>query len=71
MSQKTIRTVGLPFEAGIIDIGAHSVRLEIFQVARDGSIETLESVTRIINLGYDAFRRGAISPENINLLCAI
>ena len=71
MSQKTIRTVGLPFEAGIIDIGAHSVRLEIFQVAKDGSIETLESVTRIINLGYDAFRRGAISPENINLLCAI
>ena len=41
MSQKTIRTVGLPFEAGIIDIGAHSVRLEIFQVAKDGSVEPL------------------------------
>ncbi|WP_176011633.1 HD domain-containing protein [Victivallis sp. Marseille-Q1083] len=71
MGNHTKKIAGLPLQAGIIDIGAHSVRLEIFQIRRDGAVEVLESLTRPVNLGYDSFRRGIISSKNINLLCAI
>jgi exopolyphosphatase/guanosine-5'-triphosphate,3'-diphosphate pyrophosphatase len=68
LKQKNIKP---PFQAGIIDVGAHSVRLELFQVDKKGKTETLESLSQPINLGYDVFRKGSISPKNINLLCAI
>ena len=62
----------IPFkQAGIIDIGAHSIRLEIYQFHSDGRLEILEKTNREVNLGFDVFRHGLISPGNINLVCGI
>ncbi|MGE4565411.1 MAG: HD domain-containing protein [Victivallaceae bacterium] len=59
------------FQAGIIDIGSHSVRLDIFEVAPGGEPVLLESLSRPVNLGYDVFRKGAVSSENISLLSEV
>ena len=64
-------SVTLPALCGIVDIGAHSARLEIFQIAADGTYEPFESLIRPVNLGSDVFQDGMISPDNINLLCSI
>lgn len=58
-------------QAGIIDIGAHSIRLEIYQFASGGRVEVLERMSREVNLGFDVFRQGVITPANVNLTCEI
>jgi len=60
-----------PFQAGVIDVGAHSVRLDIFEVSKDGSITLLENLSRSVNLGFDVFRQGLVSPENLSLLSSV
>ena len=60
-----------PYQAGVIDVGAHSVRLDLFEVASDGRIELLESLSQSINLGYDVFRHGSVSPENLARLTSV
>jgi exopolyphosphatase/guanosine-5'-triphosphate,3'-diphosphate pyrophosphatase len=59
-----------PFQTAIIDIGSHSVRLDIFEVGPDGS-RLLENLSRPLNLGLDVFRTGAISAPLINQLSGI
>ncbi|MDR0932101.1 MAG: HD domain-containing protein [Victivallales bacterium] len=59
------------YQAGVIDVGAHSTRLDLFEVASGGKITLLESLTRTVNLGYDVFRHGSVSPENLSALGAI
>ena len=59
------------FQTGIIDVGAHSVRLEIFEVKKDGSCTLLESLTRATRLGTDVFRTGFVSPETASAFSAI
>ncbi|QSH42025.1 HD domain-containing protein [Lentisphaerota bacterium ZTH] len=71
MTISSIQKLKPPFQAGIIDIGAHSVRLEVFQIDKQGNEETLERLSQNLNLGYDVFRRGEISSKNMNLLCVI
>lgn len=68
---KKIRRMGMPFQAGIIDVGAHSVRLDIFEVSKKNGIVLLESLSRTINLGYDVFRRGQVSPETLARLSSM
>ncbi len=58
-------------QAGVIDIGAHSIRLEIYQIDSDETVEILEKASREVNLGFDVFRKGVITSENINRACAI
>jgi exopolyphosphatase/guanosine-5'-triphosphate,3'-diphosphate pyrophosphatase len=60
-----------PTQAAVIDIGAHSVRMEIVQFAADGSWQTLEELSHPIPIGRDVFRKGEILPQNINLLGGI
>ncbi len=50
---------------GVIDVGAHSVRLEIVQFNKKGEIEVLEDLSHTVPLGRDVFHKGAIQPENI------
>ncbi len=57
--------------AGIIDIGSHSVRMEIFEIRPGGAFEALDSASQTLNLGQDVFRRGVVAPESVNLLCRI
>ncbi len=60
-----------PYQAGVIDVGAHSVRLDLFEVSAGGRIELLESLSQGINLGYDVFRHGSVSPENLARLTLV
>lgn len=59
------------FQTGIIDVGAHCVRLEIFEVKRNGGYTVLESLTRATRLGTDVFRTGFVSPETAGAFSAI
>ena len=68
---KKIRHMGMPFQAGIIDVGAHSIRLDIFEVSKKNGISLLESLSRTINLGYDVFRHGQVSPETLARLSSM
>lgn len=52
---------------GVIDLGAHSVRLEIVQPLISG-FETLENISFPVPLGPDVFRTGKISIENSTLV---
>ncbi len=61
----------MPFLSSIINIDSHSVRLEIFQVPKDGGKEILEHLDKNINLSTDVFKQGAVSLKNISLLCDI
>lgn len=56
---------GFPYQAGVIDVGAHSTRLDLFEVASGGKITLLESLSRTVNLGNDVFRHGSVSPGNL------
>lgn len=59
------------FQIGIIDVGAHTVSLEIFEVRDDGSYLLLESLSRATRLGTDVFRTRFVSPETLNTFSAI
>ena len=52
---------------GVIDLGAHSVRLEIVQPLING-FETLEDISFPVPLGPDVFRTSKISIENSTLV---
>lgn len=52
---------------GVVDVGAHSLRLEIVQFKKTGEIEVLEELSQPVALGRDVFSKGAVRPENINL----
>ncbi|MBQ9087854.1 MAG: HD domain-containing protein [Lentisphaeria bacterium] len=57
-----------PLQTGVIDIGAHTVRMDLFELNRSWQAEKLESLSRPFNLGVDVFRNGYISVENISKL---
>ena len=62
---------GFPYPAGVIDVGAHSTRLDLFEVAAGGKVTLLETLARSVNLGYDVFRHGSVSPENLATLGSV
>lgn len=62
---------GYPYQAGVIDVGAHSTRLDLFEVGAGGKITLLETLSRTVNLGYDVFRHGSVSPENLATLGSV
>ncbi len=68
---KKRKRFAVPFQAGIVDVGAHSIRLDIFEVSSDEKIELLESLSRTVNLGYDVFRNGQVSPETLARLSSV
>jgi exopolyphosphatase/guanosine-5'-triphosphate,3'-diphosphate pyrophosphatase len=51
--------------AAVIDIGTASVRMAIAEISTGGQVRHLESLTQAVNLGKDAFIRGAISKATI------
>ncbi len=56
---------------GIIDLGAHSARLEIYQQLPDGSTERLEQLEVPVRIGHDVFTKGNISSDGIEVICSI
>ena len=60
--------ISFPFQTGVIDVGAHAVRLDVFEVTAAGRVRLLETLSRTISLGNDVFRHGSVSPENLSAL---
>jgi len=60
-----------PMAVGVIDLGAHSLRLEIFQVKENGSYKQIESLTQPVAIGREVFSKGVISAQSMNTICAI
>ncbi|OGV53303.1 MAG: hypothetical protein A2X45_17115 [Lentisphaerae bacterium GWF2_50_93] len=52
----------------VIDLGSHSVRMEIVQISADGKCEVLENVSNPIPIGRDVFTKGKISPDSVRLV---
>lgn len=52
-------------QVAVIDIGTASIRMAIGEIAGDGSVRTLETLSQSANLGRDAFTRGSISKQTI------
>jgi exopolyphosphatase/guanosine-5'-triphosphate,3'-diphosphate pyrophosphatase len=70
MSARTIETaVPLPAsparQVAVIDIGTASIRMAIAEISAAGQVRQLETLTQAVNLGKDAFIRGAISKATI------
>ena len=49
----------------VIDIGSTSVRMALAEIADDGHVRTLESLSQPVNLGRDTFTRGEIQRSTI------
>ncbi len=60
-----------PMPVAIIDMGAHSVRLEIYQLQEDRKYHLLESIAQAVNIGKEVFSKGVISPDTISLVSAL
>jgi exopolyphosphatase/guanosine-5'-triphosphate,3'-diphosphate pyrophosphatase len=71
MAAMPVKKIKMPMQAAIIDIGAHSARMDIIQIEKDKSYQILESLVQAVNLGRDVFSRGMISPDSTSLLCGI
>jgi exopolyphosphatase/guanosine-5'-triphosphate,3'-diphosphate pyrophosphatase len=70
MSARTIETVTpLPTaparQVAVIDIGTASIRMAVAEITAAGQVRQLETLTQAVNLGKDAFIRGAISKATI------
>lgn len=58
----------LPSPIAVIDVGSHSVKMEIVQFTESGKLHTLETLSHPVPIGRDVFMQGDISAENINLI---
>ncbi len=54
-----------------IDIGSNSIRMEAAEVTPGGPVKILASERQVTRLGESVFRGGAISPEAMDLACAV
>lgn len=57
------------YQSAVIDIGAHSVRMDIFQVNSHDECRIIESLNQPLNLGTDVFRYGVVTPRTASELC--
>jgi len=60
-----------PGPLAVIDLGAHSARLEIAQILPDGQIEEIQHLTQPIRLGAEVFVDGRIHSANVKLVAKI
>src|SRR5437762_4428582 len=52
-------------QVAVIDIGTSSVRMAVAEISATGQVRQLETLAQAVNLGKDAFIRGAISKATI------
>lgn len=65
------RTRRHPYQAAVIDVGSHAVRMDVFEADANGRAALLESLSRPVDLGREVFRSGSVSPEGLSLLSGI
>jgi exopolyphosphatase/guanosine-5'-triphosphate,3'-diphosphate pyrophosphatase len=54
-----------------IDVGSSAIRMEIAEIGPEGSLRSLESLTRGVSLGKDSFTSGHLSEESIQTACKV
>lgn len=54
-----------------VDIGSYSIKMKIADVSSNGSILSLETPRKFINLGKDTFITGRINHEHLEEICSI
>jgi exopolyphosphatase/guanosine-5'-triphosphate,3'-diphosphate pyrophosphatase len=54
-----------------VDIGSNSVRMEVAEVIGTGAPRILASDRQVTRLGASVFREGRVSPEALDMLCAV
>src|SRR5206468_3629688 len=52
-------------QVAVIDIGTSSVRMAVAEISATGQVRQLETLAQAVNLGKDAFIRGAISKSTV------
>lgn len=58
-----------PVVIAAIDVGSSAIRMEISEVRGDGSLRSLENLSKGVSLGKDAFTSGHLSEESIQTAC--
>jgi len=54
-----------PESVAVIDIGATAIRMAIAEIASDGEVRVLESLSQAVSIGKDTFTRGVIQRSSI------
>lgn len=54
-----------PRPVAVIDIGTTSIRMEIAEIAPDGTVRSLQRLFQAVNLGRDTFTRGILRKNTI------
>lgn len=60
-----------PVPVAVIDIGASAIRLLVAEVRSDGTTRTLETASRGVRLGRDAFTGGALTTKTVEAACEV
>jgi exopolyphosphatase/guanosine-5'-triphosphate,3'-diphosphate pyrophosphatase len=58
-----------PVVIAAIDVGSSAIRMEVSEVRQDGSLRTLESLSKGVSIGKDTFTSGRIEEETIQTAC--
>jgi exopolyphosphatase / guanosine-5'-triphosphate,3'-diphosphate pyrophosphatase len=58
-----------PVIVAAIDVGSSGIRMEISEVQPEGSLRTLENLSRAVALGKDTFTHGNLREETIQTVC--
>ncbi|HSE41141.1 MAG TPA: hypothetical protein VLH08_10295, partial [Acidobacteriota bacterium] len=58
-----------PVVIAAIDVGSSAIRMEISEVRPDGSLRTLENLSKGVSLGKDTFTTGHLYEETIQTAC--
>lgn len=59
------RSKSKPRTVAVLDIGATSVRMAVAEIAADGTVNELESLSQAVSLGRDTFTKNEIKSETI------
>jgi exopolyphosphatase / guanosine-5'-triphosphate,3'-diphosphate pyrophosphatase len=54
-----------------LDIGSSAIRMDIAEIRPDGTLHILDSLTKGVQLGKDAFTLGALKEESIRAACEV
>lgn len=58
-----------PVLVAAIDVGSSAIRMDISEIHSDGTFRTLETLTKGVSLGKDAFATGMLGEETMQTAC--
>ena len=60
-----------PLTIAAIDVGSSAIRMEIAEIGAEGSLRSLESLSKGVSLGKDSFTTGHLSEDSIRTACKV